>query len=406
MNERILLIGYNDGVLTALDAASPAGSVVVLEEPDLWEGKNLAAKAARHPCLGEVRFGQYQQDEQFMSALSDLRDVRCVAPGLEYAVPAAAQCAEAFGLAGAGREAASLLRDKLALREATAAAGMAAPEFREITSAADIDEFARGRACVVKPANRQASLGVVLLEAGGDTERAWRECSQADEGNQLARRPMCWRYLVEERLRGPEYSTECLVSRGEVVFLNVTAKHTAPGPWPVELGHAVPAADGDLATWRAVCTELVSAVGFDTGIVHAEWVRTTDGPVLIECAGRPPGDKIIDLIDFAYGVNLTECWLALLAGEEVSLPTAAQRGAAIRFITAAPGVIASIEGVDAAQNRPGVTKVDIARSAGDSIGALRSSWDRIGSVIAVGDTPQEAEQFASAASELISVRTE
>ncbi|HEX2419223.1 MAG TPA: ATP-grasp domain-containing protein, partial [Micromonosporaceae bacterium] len=400
----LLLIGYNDGVLTALDGIWPRSSVVVLEERDLWEGKQLAGKAARHPSLAEVRFGRYQQDEQYLDVVAGIPPVTAVAPGLEYAVEAAATAAEVLDLPGAGSKAASVLRDKLRLREAAAAAGMPGPAFQEVNSADDIARFAAGRPCVVKPASRQASLGVVLLDAEDDPVPAWRECSQADEVNQLAERPLRWRYLVEERLYGPEYSTECLVENGELRFLNVTAKRTVSGRYPVEIGHLVPGDAGDLTPWRRAVGHLVRAVGFGTGILHAEWVHTGAGPVLIECAGRPPGDMIMDLIDLAYRTNLTDLWLRLLAGRSVSPPTTAVAGSAIRFLTCGTGVIDRIDGVDQARRMPGVRLIRLVRGPGDRLAGLRSSWDRVGSVIAVAESAQQAAEYAGAAVAQISVR--
>jgi biotin carboxylase len=135
-------------------------------------------------------------------------------------VVAAADAARLLGLPGAGSRAARVLRDKLTLRAVTAAAGMPCPDFREVHSAADVAEFARDRACVVKPAQRQASLGVIMLQPGDDPAAAWRECVGADEGAFMASRPMRWRYMVEERLFGPEFTTECLVRDGKSLFLS------------------------------------------------------------------------------------------------------------------------------------------------------------------------------------------
>ncbi|MBY8847388.1 ATP-grasp domain-containing protein, partial [Saccharothrix sp. MB29] len=259
---------------------------------------------------------------------------------------------------------------------------------------------------VVMPAGRLASRGVRLLAAGGEVGAAWAATTTADEGNQIANRPMSWRYLVEERLRGPEFSTECLVAGGRVVFLNVTAKRTSAGPAPVELGHVVPAEPP--AEWRGPVDDLVRAVGFDTGILHAEWVRTADGPRLVECAGRPPGDKIVDLIDLAYRTNLTRHWVDALAGRPVDPPATASRAAAIAFVTADPGTVLAVDGVEDASALPGVERVDVLRKAGDTLADLRSSWDRVGSAIAVGDTPAEADARARAAvaAVRVEVRTE
>lgn len=396
---RLLLVGYNDGVLSALDNLWPE-SVVVLEERDLWERKNLAAKARGHASVAEVHFAKYQQHEQFLELLPSLGPVDAVAPGLEYAVPAAARAARALGKPGAGPSA-DVLCDKLRLRRAIQDAGMASPRFQQVTSAGDIRAFSGGAACVVKPANRQASLGVVLLDDGADVDMAWKICTEADEGVQVAMRPMQWRYLVEERLYGSELSTECLVSDGVVRFLNVTSKRTAAGARPVEVGHIVPGGRHD--DWQDRVVRLIAAIGFRTGILHAEWIVGDGGPLLIECAGRPPGDRIIDLIDLAYGINLTELWVRLLAGEDVAVPTRPRTAASIRFVTASPGVVREIWGVEEARALPGVRRVDIIRRPGDELGDLRSSWDRIGSAVAVADTPYEAEQRACRAVEQIHV---
>ncbi|RZB17510.1 ATP-grasp domain-containing protein [Streptomyces sp. F001] len=398
---RLMLIGYNDGVLAALDGSRPAGSVVLVEEADLWGAKGLAARAAAHPCLGEVRFGRYQQDEQFLDVVRDFGPVDAVVAGLEYAVVAAARAAEELGLPGPGTKAAAVLRDKLLLRETMSAAGLPTPAFREVDSPADIAAFASGGPCVVKPAGRQASLGVLLLDAGADPEAAWRHCTGADEGRQLANRPMAWRYLVEERLYGPEFSTEGLVDGGRVVFCNVTRKYTLDGPSPVETGHTVHAQE---PFWARELQTLVDAVGYGSGILHAEWVRTADGPRLIECAGRPPGDRIMDLIDLAYDVNLHDRWIATLLGEDTGEAPAPVRAAAIRFLAAPrPGTIAALDGADAVRARPGVVRVDLTRGPGDTVTDVRSSWDRLGSVITTGADAEDAERAAQEAADLITV---
>jgi biotin carboxylase len=399
---RVLLIGFNESVLAALDRSFPPGSVVVVEEPDLWESKQLAPKAAKHACLAEVRFGRYQQDDEYIEVVAGLDVVDAVAPGMEYAVPAAARAAEALGLPGAGVRAADLLRDKLLLREATTAT-MTTPRFREVHGPEDIATFAQGAPCVVKPSGRQASLGVVLLDAEADVEQAWRECRGAEEGHQIARRPMAWRYMAEERLRGAEYSTECLVRAGEIVFLNVTAKRTAPGRHPVELGHVVPGwpfAD-PAAPWRRATQDLIDAIGFGTGMLHAEWILTDTGPVLVECAGRPPGDRIMDLVDLAYDTNIADRWLRLLAGRPAEIDPRPARGAAIRFLVPPVGVLRRVAGVADVEGAPGVWRVQVSCAPGHTTSGLASSWDRAGWVLTVAATAEDAERLAADAASRI-----
>lgn len=402
---RLLLVGYNTGVLTALSTSPEEHQVWVLEEPDLWTAKGLAAKAAAQPCVRGVLLGEYQQSAGYRTLLGTLPEVDAVVPGLEYAVPAAADLAEHLGLPGAGTPAARTLRDKLRLRRVTSGAGMPAPAFRRVTRADEVVDFLRGGDAVLKPAQRQASLGVVLLSPGDDVPAAWAATTTADEGVQVAGRAMDWDYLVERRLRGPEYSTEALVADGVVRFVNVTRKECHAGPAPVEVAHSVPHHVDD-PRWRAAVEALAGAVGFGTGILHAEWIDTDGGLVLVECAGRPPGDLIVDLVDRAWGFSLTDAWVRLLAGGDPDLPARPVAGAAIRYLVATPGVVTAVTGAEDARAAPGVWRTDVTVAPGAAVGPLRSSWDRAGLVATTGADAADAAALAARAAALVTLTVE
>ncbi|MCP3755585.1 ATP-grasp domain-containing protein [Streptomyces sp. TBY4] len=403
----IIMVGWNNDWLHHLDGWLPDGSVVVFEERDLYEGKRLA-DLPPHPVVREVVLTSYHQSDAYRDAADQVAKtapVQAVLPALEYSVEAAADLAERFGLPGAGRRAAAALRDKLLLRETTSAAGIPNPRFAEVSSAAELAAFAEGGPCVLKPANRQASLGVLLLDAGDDLGAAWAECTQVEEGVHLANRPMTWRYLAEERLSGTEYSAEALVRDGRIVFHNVTLKRTHPGRHPVELGHLVPApAAQGVDLLPGLMQNLVDATGYSGGLLHAEWIVTERGPVLIECAGRLAGDWIPDLIRLSSDVNLFREALSLLCGVGEDPVPVDRGGAAVRFIMPHDaGEIAAIDGVEEAAALPGIQQVRLVRRVGETLGGVESSWSRVGAVIAAGESPADAEKNARSAVDQISI---
>jgi hypothetical protein len=79
---------------------------------------------------------------------------------------------------------------------------------------------------------------------------------------------------------------------------------------------------------------VLASVGFGTGFVHCEWIVDDSGvPCLVECAGRMPGDGIIDLIEYAWDVTIVEAYLDLMRGRPVEgLPTGAPRAGAVWFL--------------------------------------------------------------------------
>jgi len=236
---------------------------------------------------------------------------------------------------------------------------------------------------------------------------AWRSMVAAGERNGVPDRALSWRYLVEERMFGPEYSVEALVRDGEIIFENVTAKTVIAGPHPVELGHVLPA-PLDRSTREAFGTAiraLVSATQFATGMLHAEWIVGADGPALVECAGRCPGDRLVDLIDLAYGTRLRVAVIDLLRGRPTELPFGPHRGAAIRFLTAPPGVVSRVDGVEEATRLPGVELIHVGVSAGDETRPWSSSWDRPGYVIVTGPDGDQAGAAADRAASTVDIVT-
>lgn len=405
---RIVMVGFGKLLLNHLERHLPAGSVVVVEDPDIIRKRAVHDSARELSCVGSVVAAAYHQSQELVRAVEQHlagEAVCAVLPGLEYAVPGAALLAERWGLPGAGTKAATALTDKLNLRAAAHAGGLRNPAWTEVHGPQDVRAFAAGGPYVLKPANRHASLGVQLLDGDADTDAAWAATVAARDDLMLPDRELRWRYLAERQVAGREYSVEALVADGRILFANVTGKVTAGGRHPVELGHVVPA---DLPApvrerFSAAMAGLVAATGFGTGILHAEWMLDDEGPVLIECAARIPGDSIVFLIDAAYGGDLITTMVSLLAGGTPRLPRDAAMAAAIAFVTCEPGVVERVAHVQEAADAAGVLQVSVTAAPGDTVAPLRSSWDRIGSVMAVGRDPAEASGRATAAAAVIEV---
>jgi biotin carboxylase len=406
-----VVVGANKRLLTSIHR-SRRYRIALLEEPHVIAAKRVAATIADIGADVTLIPVAYQQSRDL---LSDPRVAAlapaAIIPGQEYAVPAAAALAEQRGRPGAGSGAAAVLTDKIRLRQVTEGAGMTAPPYREVRSARQVGAFvaAQGPA-VLKPANRQASVGVELLDPDSDVEAAWQRCVTASDPGQLAARPMRWRYLVEAYVPGAEVSVESLVRRGRVIFTNVTAKRLAVGRHPVELGHDVPAQLGAGLTRRleACQQQLCAAVGFRDGFLHSEWKtrELPDSAVLIECAGRTPGDSIVPLIERAYGFDPYIGLVDLLAGDEPLIARRAHRSASIRFLPAAPGRFAGVDGIDAARREPAVSQITVLAEAGDVFTGVQNSWDRVAQVICQGADGPAVARAADGALRRLGVRVE
>ncbi|MEV7200177.1 ATP-grasp domain-containing protein [Streptomyces griseoluteus] len=411
-----VLVGYSPVMLGKLDGLLPVGSVLVLEEPDVIEARGLAGLSDRHACVAALLPAPTQDEahpERLVRAVPRPPQVRAVVPVVEYGVVTAAALAEEWGLPGAGVKAAHLLRDKGLLRAALTGTGTLQPDWAPATGPETVAAFraAHGGEAVLKPAGRQASLGVQLLGPDDDVTAAWAHTTTADEPTLRARHREPARCLVEQRLHGPEVSVEAVVHEGVAGFLNVTAKTVSDSRYPVETGHTVPAplAEDTEAELRRSLVRLAQSIGFRSGILHSEWLLAGPDarPHLIECAGRMPGGGITVLIDEAYGTDILSCLLRVLEGRGPVEPRPALRGAAVRFLTPPPGRVARVSGAERAREAEGVHAVHLGVEPGAVVRPVTSSWERAGFVIATAEEgPAAARRLAERAAALIDIVTE
>ncbi|MGD8827387.1 MAG: carboxylate--amine ligase [Gammaproteobacteria bacterium] len=107
--------------------------------------------------------------------------------------------------------------------------------------------------------------------------------------------------LMESHLDGWEFAVEAWVHNGKIRFLNISEY--------VTLGYSVfVPASPELESWRPQITreieKLIKTFDIDFGFVHPEYFVTSDGTMYFgEVAFRPPGFKVFELLERAYGFN-------------------------------------------------------------------------------------------------------
>ncbi|MFI8007914.1 ATP-grasp domain-containing protein [Streptomyces sp. NPDC086010] len=405
----LVLVGFTYASLLAVGGFEPDGSVIVVEEPDVVRKRGLRDRARAVPVIRELIEWPYQQDfsaDEFFEAHADLAPA-AIGPTGEYATYFAARLAERYGLPGSGRDAARLLRDKSLLREVARAAGLPNPASQAVAGPAELRAFiaAHPGPVVLKPADLQGSVGARVLRSAAEADDAWSgslaECAAQRDGSSMPDRDVPVRMLAERFVDGLPFSVELLVSSGRVLFGNVTEEVMFPGPRPVERGQLVPAVVpvGLDRLLREQTERIVRATGFGTGVVHCEWIVEDGTPYLIECAGRLPGDSIVDLIEWAYDIQLVRDYWTLLKGEPVAQPLRrrAGRAAAVRFTHARPGVVESVHGLERAYAVPDVIHCEVLVRPGSTVGTLRSSQDRSAYALSCAATPEEAVRRAEEA---------
>ncbi|MFF2603347.1 ATP-grasp domain-containing protein [Streptomyces californicus] len=403
--QRVLIVG---GRIENVRKAKEQGlGVVYLQQP----GQFTPEHASLVDAALLVDYTDWTVTEPLVAAAHRAYGFTSVVTTTEAGVEPAGRISDLLNLGGVSHEVAHLLRDKLSMRRHLAAAApTVSVAAEEVGDRGSLTAFGarHGYPFIVKPVDGIGSLGLQLVESDDQLDEVWETITRLRHSDhQFARFFPLERFLMEEYISGQELSVEAFTFEGRHVVVAVTEKLTYDNF--VELGHVVPARIGpaDEEAVVACVTEFLDAVGVGSGPSHTEVRLSERGPRVIESHNRPGGDRIRDLVEEATGFDIERYTVAWPGGDLPALGDrpAVRQAAATRFLAAEPGRVTAVEGMDGALALDGVVDVDLPVEPGSVVQPIRSSWDRLGQVIAVAPDADAAVALCEKACAAIRVTT-
>lgn len=284
----------------------------------------------------------------------------------ESAVVPAAQLRADLGVAGHGMGVAQRCTNKVHMKQAVSAAGVACAKFLVVPEGSlDAKSLveALGLPVVIKPA----------VGSGGRDSRV----AQTLEHLPASIVHDC---IAESYIDGVEMSIESLVVGGRPVFVNYT-DYVEPA-WANLVPAVLP--EDTAGKLRDLNRRAISALGIERGMTHLEVFLTSKGPVFGELGARPPGGQIMKLIEMAYGFDPWEALMNIELGRPVNLPEKPKQFAGMRFFHPDAGRVVSILGLEAAAALPSVEHLDCKLRAGDTVKARVGTGQHCGFALLAG----------------------
>ena len=324
-----------------------------------------------------------------------------VVPADDGTAVIAALAAERLGLPRNSPAAARRTVNKLAQREALAAAAVPVPWFHAFPVAGGPEGPASAvpYPCVLKPLGLSGSRGVIRADDSDSFGEAWRrivailsaarsdrKAREGGEGSQI---------LVEAFVPGAEVALEGLLRGGRLELLALFDKpDPLDGPYFEETIYVTPSRHSP-GIQEAVLKSVASAadaLGLREGPVHAEARLGPGGPVVLEVAARTIGGLCARALRFGAGASLEE----LVVAHAVGLPLASiRREGRASGVMMLPiprrGILHGVAGLEAARAAPGVDDVVITVPEGREVVPLPEGDAYLGFLFARGESPGEVE---------------
>lgn len=326
----------------------------------------------------------------------------------ELGVLNAAVIADRLGIAGNPLRPVLLTRDKCAMRRHLLEVGIPSIPFIEADSAAGVIDFGNehGWPIILKPANGVGSIQVHKIGTPDEVHGIFEQILADPVFMEVTQRDFPTAGLIAEKfVVGCEISVEAVSWNGVHTVLGATDKLLMGESNFVEAGHTMPSAlpAEMLARIDRLVVDFLTSIGHLHGPSHTEIIVSADGPVIVESHTRTGGDRIFEMAEYVYGIDMINATLQGFAGQFALQRCVQHGGAAIRFVEAGEGTVRAIAGIDEAASAEGVVRADIAIKVGAAIKPSRHSAERPGYILAVGATREAAINNAETAARRIAV---
>jgi hypothetical protein len=275
------LIHYGDNI------DHDAHDVTYISTP---ERRNTLPKGVR--CHVIERPGVGDIATEVLTAVAGMPKPDLVLALSEFDMIAAGEVREALGVAGPKLSDARLVRDKVVMKSAVAAAGIRVPRFLSLADIDDISSVPWDSATVLKPSAGALSQGVVVFPSASEAlAAAWDTVAPDDVGD----------FEIEEFLPGRVIHIDGVMAGGRALVLQPsryvnTCLAYAGG---TALGSVQFGASDALVDWTLHC---LLAVGITNGPFHLEAIEAADGLAFMEVAARWAGGGVVDALELATGL--------------------------------------------------------------------------------------------------------
>lgn len=326
----------------------------------------------------------------------------------ELGILNAALIADRLGIQGNPLKPVLLTRDKCLMRKHLQTVGIPSIPFIEVTDSASVVDFGNqhGWPIILKPANGVGSIQVHKIHGADEVAAVHAEIMADPVFREVAGLDFPDPKLIAEKfIEGREVSVEAVTWAGVHHVVGVTDKLIIGGDNFVEAGHTMPSSlpPATLDKLETMVITFLDSIGHRYGPSHTEVIVSESGPIIVESHTRTGGDRIFEMAEYVYGIDMIGETLKGFAGQFSGVTATRSGGAAIRYLQPPTGKVVAVRGVEEAATLSGVVRADITVKPGAELKESRHSAERPGYVLARGGSRQEAVGNAEAALRSIEV---
>lgn len=380
--KKILVLGAGIYQVPLIKKAKEMGLyTIVASIPGDYPGFQYADKVVYENTIDKEAILKIAKDEEIDGV---------VVCGTDVCVPTQGYLCDQLNLKGPSLKAAEIAQDKSLMKAAYIKNGVrtAQVEYVDIENRNPIGICEKiGYPVIFKSVDSSGSRGITKVDSEKDIKYAYEQVKNNTHSNQ---------YLIEKFLVGEEFGAQAFVYDGDLKFILPHGDYVFQGDTGVPIGHFAPynVADGIIVDAEQQLKKAILAMGVDNCAINADFILCDGKTYVLEIGARAGATCLVEMTSIYYGFDYYEKILEAALGIEPDFSPqnrVRQPNVEMLFQAEKTGIITSINLGE--QNDPHIVDVSLDYKVGDYVRKFAKGPDRIGQIIAVGDTVEEAKKF-------------
>lgn len=322
--------------------------------------------------------------------------------GTDVATPSIGYINDKLKLSGTGYKSACRSMDKILMKKAFVENNINTALFKIVTSYEDLvnSSINIGFPVIIKATDSSGSRGITKAENLNELPSAWENSLKVTSKKEI---------IVEKYLEGIEIGAQALIKNDEVIKVFIHSDETTPPPICVPIGHAIPLNISKNLENKinVLIKNAVKVIGINNTISNVDLMIVDNEPYIIEIASRMGATCLAENISLYGGFDAYEFIIKLALGEDINLPDSLrQANAALILRSKKTGKVKDIIFNKNILNNPNIIDISFDIKIGDKVNAFTVGPDRIGQIITIGNTQEEALKLAHMIEESIKIEIE
>jgi carbamoylphosphate synthase large subunit len=384
MRKKILIIGAGFGQVPAILKAKELGlEVVVIDKNPEAIGMPIADYSYNVDVVDFSQALEVAKEHKINGVMTMQSDLP---------VPTVGYINDNLGLQGVSLEVANFCSNKIETRKRLAEKNCDQPKFQIVQNfeqALEAVNYVK-LPCVIKAPDSSGSRGVVKVSAVEEIKEALSEAFKYSRGNQV---------LVEEYISGLEFGAQTFSENGECKLVLMHNDTISAPPYMIPIGHSFPfkyLSPQERSDAEASIKKAIEALGIINGPANVDLIldEKTKTVKIIEIGARIGATCLPELVEYHSGISWVEVAIKNAIGEKCDLKiNKNQAVAALILESPKDGKFKGFK-INNKSEEFRVVECEVTPCKGENVYRLRKGTDRIGKVVALGMSADEAEQNA------------